>query len=625
MIQSATALGQDFSAFGNTVTGTLPPDGVSRYGSIETTLVRSPLDGEELFQIAAPTVIDRSNPDAENLPVEIRARNVEALLRIELERFGKNVFERIANQLRLWDADWSPPRSAQVIISTLNNRPVIQIRSSDRSRPLTIITVTQTDVDFYSETPEVLSQEWRDILQEEIDQFEQLASVERARQGLWRSCLIFIGVVSTTGILVFLHWWMGQKYRHLLLQNQSETTVEADQDAAPQFDATHSPSENKGSSVNGPLSPDSHRPEESHPPDASRSSITPSGLLAERSRFLKLLQKRPTLERKLNLLELCQWLLIWAVVFAGYCGLIGLTFTLPMFMSWRNALLSEPFRILLIWFVVNLALWLNRTLIHRYTSARQSLAIPYSSSEAQRKSLRINTIGGVLEGFVSVLIILTGLLLTLSIFGLDTRSVLAWGAVLGLAISFGTQSLIKDVVNGCLILLEDQFAVGDVISIKNMAGLVEEMSLRSTRLRNPEGQLITIPNGNIAEVSNLTRLWSRVDFTIEVAYDNDPDKVLAVLNEVAQRLYSTPDWSAKMPGPPEVLGIDHLSHSGMLIRVWLQTAPLQQWLVGREYRLRVRKAFAAHNITIGKPQWISHTAALEPSSTHNGLISCQQF
>lgn len=386
-----------------------------------------------------------------------------------------------------------------------------------------------------------------------------------------------------------------------------------------------SESEETGSQLesNGSSEANSHHLNDSYSSDESRPRATSSGFLAEHSRFLKILQKRPTLERKLSLLHFFRWLLVWVIIFAWYCGLIGLTYTLPILMSWRNALLSEPFRILLIWFAVNLALWANRTLIQRYIRTRQSLSSPHSSNEVQRKSLRINTIGSVLKGFISVLIILTGLLLTLSIFGLSTRSVLAWGAVFGLAISFGTQSLIKDVVNGCLILLEDQFAVGDVIAINDMAGLVEEMSLRSTRLRNPEGQLITIPNGNITEVSNLTRLWSRVDFTIEVAYDNDPDEVLRVLNNVAQSLYNTPDWSEKMPSPPEVLGIDHLSHSGMLVRVWLQTAPLQQWLVGREYRLRVRKAFKAYGITIGKPQWISHSVDLEQTSTHKGLPTTQ--
>ena len=304
------------------------------------------------------------------------------------------------------------------------------------------------------------------------------------------------------------------------------------------------------------------------------------GLLAERDRFLELLKKEPPLGQKLNALKFVQWLLVWLCIFVWYGGLIWLTYTFPMMRPWRNTLLREPFKLLLIGFVVNLALRINHTLARRLAQANQRVSV--LSGEGQRKLMRANTIGGAIEGLVSVFIVLTGLILTLSTFGLSTLSVLAWGAVLGLAISFGTQSLIKDVVNGCLILFEDQFAVGDVVAIGTVSGSVEEMSLRSTRLRNSEGQLITIPNGNIAEVRNLTRMWSRVDFTIEVAYENDPDKVLNLLNDIAQDLYAQPEWLEKMPNPPEVLGIDRLSHSGILIRVWLKTAPLQQWVVGRE-------------------------------------------
>lgn len=118
----------------------------------------------------------------------------------------------------------------------------------------------------------------------------------------------------------------------------------------------------------------------------------------------------------------------------------------------------------------------------------------------------------------------------------------------------------------------------------------------------------------IAEVRNLTRLWSRVDFTIEVAYENDPDEVLTLLEAVAQEMYHSSDWQDKLPSPPEILGIEQLSHTGMLVRVWLKTAPLQQWLVGREYRLRVRRAFAKHNIAIGRPQWINYGIPLDSES-----------
>lgn len=615
LIQNAPMSGQNLSVLSSNGVDTLPPEGVSRYGSIETTVVRSPFDGEDLFQVAAPTVTDRSNLKPNDLPVEVRANSVEALLRIEFERFGKNVFERIVNQISPRNANWTAPRSAEVIVSTLNNRPVIQIRSSDRSRPFTIITVTQTDVDFYSETADVLSEEWRTILQNEIDQYEQLSSREWTQRGLRRAIAILIGIIIITVVLGGLHWLMGRKCRSLAQERDAAASEKTARDnSAVQQNVPSTHSQLHGHSDHQIQDSDTTLLQKSDPRSIHQ------GLIAERARFMRLLQRESTQEQQLKLLKSFQWALLWLMVFVWYCGLIGLTYTLPMITSWRNTLLSEPFRILLIGFVVNLALRLNRTLTHRYISAGQRELSTHSSSTAQRRSLRINTVGSALEGFVSVLILLTGLLFILSTFGLSTRSILAWSAVLGLAISFGVQNLIKDVVNGCLILLEDQFAIGDVVIINDRVGLVEEMSLRSTRLRNPEGQLITIPNSNISEARNLTRLWSRVDFTIEVAYDNDPDKVLALLTRVAQEMYTSPEWGDKMPEPPEVLGIDRLSHSGMLIRVWLITAPLQQWLVGREYRLRVRKVFEVHGITIGKPQWISHNATFGQLAASPGIM-----
>jgi small conductance mechanosensitive channel len=137
-----------------------------------------------------------------------------------------------------------------------------------------------------------------------------------------------------------------------------------------------------------------------------------------------------------------------------------------------------------------------------------------------------------------------------------------------------------------------------------------------TQLRNSEGQLITIPNSTITNVSNLTRLWSRIDFSIVVAYENDPKQVLDVLQQVCQQMYHEPQWRNHLPEPPEVLGIDDLDHTGMLVRVWIKTAPMEQWSVGREFRLRVRQAFEVNRIQIGRPQWITYNANLADSKAN---------
>ncbi|WP_334310483.1 mechanosensitive ion channel family protein [Spirulina sp. CS-785/01] len=158
-------------------------------------------------------------------------------------------------------------------------------------------------------------------------------------------------------------------------------------------------------------------------------------------------------------------------------------------------------------------------------------------------------------------------------------------------------------------MIEDQFAVGDVIDLGDASGLVEDLNLRVTLLRDASGALIAIPNSSIVRVKNLTRLWSRVDFTIEIAYDANLNRALAVLKEVGEEMFNDPEWRDRLLDPPEVLGVDNLAHTGILLRVWIKTEPLQQWAVGREYRYRVWCAFETHDIAIGRPQWINYQSS----------------
>jgi small conductance mechanosensitive channel len=141
-----------------------------------------------------------------------------------------------------------------------------------------------------------------------------------------------------------------------------------------------------------------------------------------------------------------------------------------------------------------------------------------------------------------------------------------------------------------------------VIHIDDKGGLVEEINLHVTKLRGSNGQLTTIPNRHIIRVENLTQNWSRVDFTVRIGADADTRRALAVLREEAERLRQDPEWAELIPQPIDVLGVDEIDHSGTLIRVWIVTQPMKQWLVGREYRLRIQQAFRLQGIPLGVPQ-----------------------
>jgi small conductance mechanosensitive channel len=178
--------------------------------------------------------------------------------------------------------------------------------------------------------------------------------------------------------------------------------------------------------------------------------------------------------------------------------------------------------------------------------------------------------------------------------------------LLALALSFAAQSIVKDLTTGFLILTEDQFAIGDVVTIGAISGTVENLNLRITQVRDDRGKLITIPNSQITVVENATRTWSRVDFTIDIASDADIERALKALAEVADALYTDPAWYARIVEPPSVLGVEAISPNGITLRMWIVTAPAQQYAVRRELNRRVLLAFSAQNITLGIPQQVVH-------------------
>jgi small conductance mechanosensitive channel len=307
-----------------------------------------------------------------------------------------------------------------------------------------------------------------------------------------------------------------------------------------------------------------------------------------------------------------RWFLLWLLILLWYLGIIEIVSRIPMLLAYRKFVIGIPIALLGIWFFIGLTIRISHHLISllQVTWETHHFVDFIDLGDAQRRKLRTSTIAEAIKDLATVLIAITGLLLGLKVLGISMGSVLAIGGLLGLAVSFGSQSLVKDVVNGILILTEDQYAIGDVIDLGRASGLVENLTLRITQLRGDDGELITIPNSTITEVKNLTRSWSRVNFKIDVAYQADPEKALSLLREVAQELYDDPAWHDKILATPKVLGIDSVSHSGMTITTWIQTVPLEQWSVGREFRLRVRKALEANGIEIGTPQ---QTYVLESS------------
>jgi small-conductance mechanosensitive channel len=251
--------------------------------------------------------------------------------------------------------------------------------------------------------------------------------------------------------------------------------------------------------------------------------------------------------------------------------------------------------LLMTWFLTGLINRLTDFVIEHFIEIREQ-----DQSLTEVNLQRITTIASVLKGLKMVLVYVVGILWFLQWLHLAPGAILALSALVALAVSFAAQNLVKDLVNGFLILLEDQFGIGDYVEIGTASGLVENLNLRITQIRTDEGNLITLPNSLIAQVENMSRTWARTDFRIEVAYNTDVDLALAVVRETVDDMAQDPEWQSLILDTHELFGIDQISHTGIVI--WIKTAPLKQWMTARELRRRLKIAFDRHNIQIGIPQ-----------------------
>ena len=215
---------------------------------------------------------------------------------------------------------------------------------------------------------------------------------------------------------------------------------------------------------------------------------------------------------------------------------------------------------------------------------------------------RVQTVSGVARKAMFFLIWAIAWIMILKEMNFDVGPLLAGAGVIGVAIGFGAQSVVKDVLSGLFLLIENQIRVNDVAIINGKGGLVEEINLRTTVLRDEDGAVHIFPNGAIQGISNLTREYSFYLFNLSVAYREDPDQVVAVLQEIAAQVAGEEPYQAVIVAPLEVMGVDQLGAAGMVIKARIKTLPGKQWLVGREMNRRIKKRFEEAQIEPGFPR-----------------------
>src|SRR4051794_1848057 len=252
-----------------------------------------------------------------------------------------------------------------------------------------------------------------------------------------------------------------------------------------------------------------------------------------------------------------------------------------------------------------IALRVARVFVHRIVhalmdrEATEGTSQDLSAVEIKRRTDTIEALGVNVLYFV---IVVVAAVMVLALLDYDVGPVVAGLGIVGIAVGFGAQSLVRDYFNGALILIENQFSKGDVVSLAGVTGTVEDFSLRRTTLRDLDGVVHTVPNGEIKVASNRTRIWARINQDVTVAYGTDIEKATRVVNDVGAAMAAEPEWRRRLMEAPHVERIEAMGEYGITLKILGLVRATEQWAAGGELRKRLLAAFATHGIEIPRPQ-----------------------
>lgn len=279
---------------------------------------------------------------------------------------------------------------------------------------------------------------------------------------------------------------------------------------------------------------------------------------------------------------------------------------------------DHALQVLLIVVVAVVVIRLARLVIHGIVKAlldreaTEGTAQELSAIEVKKRLDTLNELGGRVVGFFVVLI---ASVMILGAFELDIGPAVAGLGVVGVAVGFGAQSLVRDYLNGALILAENQYSIGDVVTIAGVTGSVEDFSLRRTTLRDLDGVVHTVPNGEVKVASNRTRTWARINQNVTVAFGTDIDKAIDVVDEVGRTLAADPIWKRRVLEPPRVERVESIDELGITLKILGSVRASEQWAASGEFRKLLLAAFAANGIEIPRPHRVVFTQGADGGLT----------
>ena len=249
---------------------------------------------------------------------------------------------------------------------------------------------------------------------------------------------------------------------------------------------------------------------------------------------------------------------------------------------------------------------LNRFLKHTIEKIVRTAVVSYKYLSKESEEKREDTLIRIFTWSSRIIILFIATLMILQEFGIPIGPILAGAGIIGIAVGFGCQYFIKDIISGFFFILENQYRVGDVVNFDGTGGLVEDISLRMTTLRDLDGTVYHIPHGEIKKVANLSKDFARINLNIGIAYAANLDHVIKIVNKVGYELSQDPQWKEFIIKPPQFLRVDDFADSSIVIKILGETQPLKQWEVTGELRKRIKIAFDNEGIEIPFPQRVVH-------------------
>lgn len=476
--------------------------------------------------------VPSSKPGVDQMALQRRVLSIEANM------------NRTVNRLRSSD-------SLFIGVASLDKQTIILAGNQDQAMRVTILTITELDAQLAQKSIPVLANEWSDIIRDAMQQAWQDRQPQARRRQIGQATGIAVAIAIVSLALSALQRWF---YR--LFKNRKQRLLTLVQ------------TEDQSSSLHD-----------------FEDSVAASEDFKKTSAMQARQNLNSFLRRLLRLIQLEVWVL----------GIAGIFIVFPETRLWGLAIFAFSIKVFTIVVVIMVLSRLCRFLINQSLANWVEEATP-PKDNVQRIALRAPTLAAVFSEMVTVVSWLLGFIVLIDWQQISLGWLLTGAGLIGVALSLVFQNLFRDWLNGLLIIFGDQYAVGDYVTVGNITGLVESMSLRSTQIRGNSGSLNVIPHGQVTTVQNFTRDWSRADFTVQVSRETDINYALQVMQQEAQGMAQDPEWQADILDPTSSIGVHQISATGTQISIGIKTKRAKQWEVEREFLKRLKLAFDEQGI-----------------------------